>query len=188
MAQGSQTRAENLRKLRVSRQSISKELAAPILQRTLKRDVLAAAGPTNIAADAYKPGPRAQALLRGIEIGQSDLVLAGGTYTLAEVRALLGKISRQRVDQLVNEGRLFAVPGPNNARCFPTLQFRDDRTLMEGLKEVQAALPTKNTWAILSFLVHPEPLLSGRTPIAVLHAGEVEAVVAAASLMGEPGA
>ena len=146
-----------------------------------------APGPAAIPADAYKPGPRALALLRGLEIAKSDLALAGGAYTLAEVRAVLGQISRQRVDQLVNEGRLFTVPGPNNARCFPTLQFRDDRTLIDGLKEVQAALPTKNAWAILSFLVHPEPLLSGRTPIAALQAGEIEAVVTAASLLGEPG-
>jgi hypothetical protein len=61
-------------------------------------------------------------------------------------------------------------------------------TIVEGLKAVCAALPTKNPWIILNFLAHPDDRLQGRKPIDVLKAGNVELVVEAARRLGRQGA
>ena len=140
------------------------------------------------AAAAFEASPRARAILRGREIAIEDLKESGGTYTLSDVRKLLHDISRQRVDQLVKEGTLLALPGPSNSRRYPVLQFKDDGTLIEGLKAVQEALPTKNPWAILNFLLHGDDRLQGRKPIDVLRDGKAAAVIQAAKQVGEPGA
>ena len=147
-----------------------------------------AAAPTTVAQDAFEPGPRARAILRGLEIAEQDLKDSGGTYTPDEVRRLLGNVSRQRVDQLVKGGRLLAVTGPSNSRRYPTVQFNDDGTLGEGLSDVLAALPSKNPWAVLNFLIHPDARLQDRRPIDLLRQGKIDAVVAAATRMAEPGA
>jgi len=143
---------------------------------------------TEIPASAFEPGARARALLRGIEIAQEDLRNTGGAYNLDEVRTLMRGVSRQRVDRRVREGTLLAVPGPSNRRRYPTVQFNTDGTVVEGLKEVCDALPTKNPWSVLNFLVAPEDRLEGRKPIDLLRAGKVEIVVEAARRMGQQGA
>jgi len=52
---------------------------------------------------------------------------------------------------------------------------------------VREALPTENPWAVLNFLVRPDPHLNGRTPIDLLKAGEIGLVVDAARRMGQQG-
>src|SRR3712207_9581631 len=66
---------------------------------------------------------------------------------------------------LFRSGSLLAVPGPSNRRAYPTVQFTSDGTVVPGLKAVQDALPTDNPWAVLNFLVRPDPRLNGRKPI-----------------------
>ncbi len=143
---------------------------------------------TAIGRDAFRPSPRAQALLQGIRIAEKDLRAAGGAYALDEVMALLHGISRQAVDKRVQEGSLLTVPGPSNRRMYPTIQFRSDGSLVEGLRAVREALPTGNSWTILNFLIHPDDRLGLRKPIDMLRAGEVELVVEAARRLGEQGA
>ncbi len=137
---------------------------------------------------AFEPDARARALLRGVKIAQEDLRNAGGAYDLEEVRTLMRGVSRQRIDRRVREGTLLAVPGPSNRRRYPTVQFNRDGTVVAGLKEVCDALPTKNPWSVLNFLVSPESRLDGRKPIDLLKTGEVEIVVKAARRMGQQGA
>jgi hypothetical protein len=149
---------------------------------------IAAARAAAINQKAFEPDARAQALLEGVRIAQEDLRKAGGAYDLTQVRTLMQGVSRQAVDKRVQEGSLFAVPGPNNRRSYPTLQFNLDGTIVEGLKAVCAALPTKNPWIILNFLAHPDDRLQGRKPIDVLKAGNVELVVEAARRLGRQGA
>lgn len=142
---------------------------------------------TRFATDPFEPDARARAILRGREIALKDLEQAGGAYSLEEVRTVLHGVTRQRVEQLVSDGRLLAVPGPSNRRRYPTLQFNKAGELVEGLKEVQAALQTSNPWAVLNYLAHPDPRLQGRPPIEVLWDGEITEVVGAASRAFEPG-
>jgi hypothetical protein len=133
---------------------------------------------------AFEPSARSQALLEGIRIAQQDLRAAGGTYDLDQVRALLHGISRQRVVRRVKDHTLLAVPGPSNRHAYPTVQFMPDGTVVEGLKPVLEALPTRNPWAALNFLVQPDHRLGGRAPIELLKAGEVAKVVDAARRVG----
>ncbi|MDE2581861.1 MAG: hypothetical protein KGL52_09520 [Rhodospirillales bacterium] len=138
--------------------------------------------------DAFAPDARAMALLRGRKIIEADLRAAGGTYDLASLRTLLHGVSRQRIERMVREGSLLAVPGPSHRRRYPTVQFQADGTVVPGLKAVRAALPTGNPWAVLNFLVQPDDRLNGRAPIDMLKAGAVDEVVAAARSMGRQGA
>ena len=137
---------------------------------------------------AFQPDARARSILRGRQMARHDIAAAGGTYDLDDVRGLLGDISRQAVDKRVREGSLIAVSGPKNRRRYPTVQFETNGTVVAGLREVQAALPTRNPWAVLNFLVRPEARLEGSPPIALLRQGRVAEVVEAARRMGEQGA
>ncbi|MEZ2223389.1 hypothetical protein [Rhizobium sp. RCC_161_2] len=137
---------------------------------------------------AFEPDARSQAVLQGIRIAQNDLREAGGAYDMEEVRTLLHGVSRQAVDKRVQEGSLVAVPGPSNRRCYPTLQFNRDGSVIAGLKDVQDALPVDSPWAVLNFLARPDDRLDGRRPIDVLREGNVQLVVEAANRYGEQGA
>jgi len=139
-------------------------------------------------AKSFSASPRARALLRGKEIAAKDLAESGGSYTLEDVRSLLNSVSRQSVEKRVREGRLIAVTGPNNKRFYPVAQFHDDGSVVEGLSEVQSALSTRNGYAVLNFLVNPDPRLDGRRPVDLLKRGEVGRVVEAAARVGEQGA
>jgi ribosomal protein S19 len=142
----------------------------------------------SLSPSAYAPGPRARAVLKGIEIAEDDLRSSGGAYDLEQVRRLLHGVSRQRIDRRVQDGSLLAVPGPSNKRYFPAAQFGDDGAVVEGLRETQNALPTRNGFAVLNFLVNPDARLGGRRPIDLLRAGEIEPVIEAARRVGEQGA
>jgi hypothetical protein len=131
---------------------------------------------------------RSFAVLEGVRIAQEDLREAGGVYNLDEVRTLMHGVSRQAIDKRVQDGNLLAVPGPSNRRIYPTLQFKQDGSVVEGLRVVCAALPTSNPWTILNFLARPDDRLDGRTPIDVLKAGDVDLVVEAARRLGQQGA
>ena len=148
-------------------------------------DSTSAAAP--VAQDAFDAGPRARAVLRGREIAVQDLKVSGGTYKLAEVQVLLNDVSRQRVDQMVKAGMLLVLPGPSNSRRYPVVQFNADGTLVDGLKDVQDAMPTRNPWAVLNFLIHADDRLQGVRPIELLRQGKIAAVVAAAACMAQPG-
>lgn len=136
---------------------------------------------------AYAPDDRAMAILRGRKIAAETLSKAGGAYKLDQVRSLLNDISRQAIDKRVQDGTLLAVPGPQNRRRYPTIQFDLDGTLVEGLKETQAALPSQNPWVVLNFLIEENSSLDNQTPIDLLRSGQITLVVAAARSMGEQG-
>jgi hypothetical protein len=143
---------------------------------------------TAINRAAYTPDARSLAILEGVRIAQEDLREAGGAYDLDQVRTLMHGVSRQAIDKRVQEGSLLAVPGPSNRRSYPTLQFNSDGTVVEGLKAVSEALPTRNPWTILNFLAQPDDRLSGRKPIDVLKEGKINLVVEAAQRIGQQGA
>ena len=139
-------------------------------------------------AKLFAAGPRARALLRGKDIATRDLADSGGSYSLEEVRRLMNGVSRQSVEKRVREGRLLAVVGRNNKRFYPVAQFNDEGSVVEGLRAVQDALATRNGYAVLNFLVHPDPHLDNRRPIDLLKQGKIEQVVEAAARVGEQGA
>lgn len=138
-------------------------------------------------ASAYEPSARAVALLEGKRIIAADLEAAGGTFDLEQTRLMLNGVSRQAVNAKVKAGHLLVVPGPGKDLRYPTAQFMADGNPIPGIKAVRDALPTKNPWAILNYLVRPDSLLGGRKPIDVLKAGQVDHVVEAARRYGEMG-
>ena len=140
-----------------------------------------------IDQQAFEPDARSRALLRGVKIAQEDLRASGGAYDLQAVRTLMQGVSRQRIDKQVRDGSLLAVPGPSNRRYYPTAQFQSDGTVVKGLKAVREALPTRNPWAVLNFLVQPDVRLNGHKPIEALKAGAIGDVVEAARSMGRQG-
>ncbi|WP_246667059.1 hypothetical protein [Agrobacterium sp. T29] len=143
---------------------------------------------STVNKEAFEPDARSQAVLQGVRIAQNDLKAAGGAYDLEQVRTLLHGVSRQAVDKRVQEGSLLAVPGPSNRRCYPTLQFNRDGSVVAGLKDVQDALPVESPWAVLNFLARPDDRLGGRKPIDVLREGSLPLVLEAANRYGEQGA
>ena len=132
-------------------------------------------------------GPRARAILRGKAIAADDVSVSGGSYSLEEVRQILNGVSRQSIEKRVREGRLLAVVGPSNKRFYPVAQFNDDGAAVDGLREVQDAMATRNGYAVLNFLVNPDPRLDSLKPIDLLRRGEIARVVEAAARIGEQG-
>ena len=161
----------------------------PRARTAIEVDPVVAKVQSNQAIDkqAFEPDARSRALLRGVKIAQEDLRASGGAYDLQAVRTLMQGVSRQRIDKQVRDGSLLAVPGPSNRRYYPTAQFQSDGSVVKGLKAVREALPTRNPWAILNFLVQPDVRLNGRKPIEALKAGAIGDVVEAARSMGRLG-
>ena len=159
--------------------------AGEIVKRGAEKRVFYGGGRTEIAEKAYEPGPKARALLRGLEIAEADLKAAGGAFELADVERLLG-ISRQAIAKRVDEGSLLAVPGPGGRRRYPAVQFTHGGTL-PGFREALNMLPSRNPWVRLNWLVNRDPRMGERTPAQLLEAGEVAAVLAAARSQGEQG-
>lgn len=140
-----------------------------------------------IKEEAFQPGARARALLRGAEAIARDLEASGGTFDLDTVCGLT-HLTRQGIHKRVSEGRLLAVPGPSNRSVYPVAQFRDDGRPAEGLKEVREALGTRSSWMLLNFLVNAEPRLNNRKPIDLLRSGRLDAVLEVARRVGAQGA
>jgi hypothetical protein len=141
----------------------------------------------SIARSAFEPDARARAMLRGVEIAESDLAAAGGAFDLQQLQRLLHGLSRQRIERRVREGTLLAVVGPSNRRRYPTIQFNRDGTVVEGLKEVRDALNFESPWSVLNFLVHPDDRLNNRRPIDLLRAGDIAPVLESARRVGVQG-
>ena len=137
--------------------------------------------------DAGEPDARRRALMRGEVIAQQDLIAAGGALSLAQVQRLLAGASQQRVEQMVADHCLLAVPSPGGGQGYPAFQFLDDGSVVPGLKRVVTALPTKSPWGILNFLVHPDFRLNERRPIDLLKAGDIGLVVEAAAAVDTQG-
>jgi hypothetical protein len=136
----------------------------------------------------FAAGARVRALLRGVERAEQDLKDSGGALDLDQVRALLRGVTRQSVEKRVREGSLLAVPGPGGRRYYPAVQFDDGGSTVPGMREVLAALPTRNGYAILNFLIRPDARLDNRRPIDLMKVGELDIVVKAARAMGDAGA
>ena len=96
----------------------------------------------------------------------------GPVYTTGGVRALLGDITRQAVDDRVNRGTLFALTTADRHRVFPAFQFDEKSEPLDGLAEVVTMLrPLADEWMVASFLTQPAGELDGRSPVVWLRDG-----------------
>lgn len=110
------------------------------------------------------PSARRAALLAvSEEVWEHEL---GPLLSSADVRELLGDISRQRVDELLRARRLIGLRDSAGRRRFPAFQFRDGRAL-EALAAAywMVADAVASDWTAASWLVSPDQALGGRSPV-----------------------
>jgi hypothetical protein len=90
----------------------------------------------------------------------------GPLLTSAQVRELLGQVSRQRVDELLRSRRLIGMSDRSGRRRFPLFQFRDGRpteTLVAAYWTVVEG--GADEWTAASWCVAPDPALAGSSPV-----------------------
>ncbi|MPR10303.1 helix-turn-helix domain-containing protein [Microvirga tunisiensis] len=118
--------------------------------------------------------PLAPALARGVEHRQTLLKLAGGILSADEAGRILG-ITRQAVDKRRRAGALLAVREGSDWR-YPVCQFEDGE-VVAGIPEVVRGFSSSGPWVALDFLLAPDTVLAGRTPLEALKAGDREEVL-----------
>jgi hypothetical protein len=136
---------------------VSKEVVVVLLQ-TLS-DLVGEAGIT--VKDARRAGILAAA-------GQAWENELGPSLSSAQVRELLGDVSRQRVDELLREHRLIGLRDSSGRRRFPVFQFQDDGRPIEALVAAYWTLADAaiSDWTAASWCVAADDALDGRSPLA----------------------
>lgn len=99
-----------------------------------------------------------------------------------QVQELLGVRSRQAVSQLVKRRRLLALPTGTDRLAFPAFQFSPSGRPYEAMPRILAAFAEADLspHTVASWLVAPQRLLKGLSPVALLRRGDDERVVEAA--------
>ena len=159
-------------------------------------DVLSESPGTTVAELADRFGVSEKALVAFLEsardvLGDRELTVAaarragllataGGAWenevgpllTSAQVRELLGDVSRQRVDELLRARRLVGLRDSGGRRRFPTFQFRDGRPLEPLIAAYwTVADATVSAWTAASWCAAPDDALDGRSPAQWAHEG-----------------
>ena len=96
----------------------------------------------------------------------------GPVFTSAQVRDLLGGVSRQRVDELLRKRRLIGLLDRDGRRRFPAFQFRDGRpqeSLIDAFWLVADGAVTP--WTAASWCVSEDDALDGLSPLRWLREG-----------------
>lgn len=127
----------------------------------------------------------AKAHLKGIIALRQLLADHGGTYSPSEVADLLG-ISRQAVNKRARANQLLAVQHGENM-VYPVWQFAGTG-LVPYFVDVLQALETTSQIAKIRFFLSPQELLSDRSALDALKAGEHETVLQLARCFGKHGA
>jgi len=91
----------------------------------------------------------------------------GPSLSSAQVRELLGDVSRQRVDELLREHRLIGLRDSSGRRRFPVFQFQDDGRPIEALVAAYWTLADAaiSEWTAASWCVAADDALDGRSPL-----------------------
>lgn len=118
--------------------------------------------------------PLAPALARNVAHRQTLLALAGGALSADEAGRIIG-ITRQAIDKRRRAGALLAVREGSDWR-YPACQFADGE-VVAGLPDVTRSLSSVGPWVALDFLLAPDTVLAGRTPLEALKAGDRDPVL-----------
>jgi hypothetical protein len=114
--------------------------------------------------------PLAAAFARGAAARQALVQQAGGLLSAGQMGVALGGISRQAVDKRRRAGQLLAMQIAGDWR-YPAAQVDADGRVPAGLPTVLKALAESGPWGILAFLVTPQEVLEGTTPLQALREG-----------------
>jgi hypothetical protein len=92
----------------------------------------------------------------------------GPSLSSAQVRELLGDVSRQRVDELLRARRLIGLRDASGRRRFPVFQFREDGRPLDALVAAYWTLAAAaiSDWTAASWCVATDDALDGRSPLA----------------------
>jgi hypothetical protein len=104
--------------------------------------------------------------------GWEDAV--GPLLSFSHTRALLG-VSRERLDELVNEGSVVALQERSGARRYPAWQFDDSGRPLVALAAAHWTLVDAgrlSPWTAASWCIHPHAELDGRSPRDWARAGD----------------
>jgi hypothetical protein len=93
---------------------------------------------------------------------------AGGVLSAAEVGSLL-QITHLVVDERRTTGALLAIKRGSDW-LYPRCQFAVDETV-PGIEEVVRGIGSAGPWVTLDFLLAPDEVLGGLTPLAALSRG-----------------
>ncbi|MET3900428.1 hypothetical protein ABIB57_004394 [Devosia sp. UYZn731] len=126
--------------------------------------------------------PLVPALARNLEHREHLLRLGGGAYSAEEAGRLLG-ITRQAVDKRRRANTLLALRSGSDWH-YPACQF-DQGEVIAGLAEVIAGFASAGPWIALDFLLAPDTMLDGQTPLEALRRGLRDAVLRLARATGE---
>jgi hypothetical protein len=130
--------------------------------------------------------PLTEARLRGIRAREEILEAGGGVLPAEEVARLL-HLTRQGVDKRRRARRLIGLDVGRRGYAYPAWQF-EGGAVLPGLEEALRAMRALDPWMQAAFMVTGNARLGGRTPLAELRRGRVEAVARAARAGGEHGA
>jgi len=117
--------------------------------------------------------PLVPALARNVEHRRQLLERAGGVLSAEQAGKLAG-ISRQAIDKRRRNGAILAIREGSDWK-YPVRQFRDGEVLA-GIADIVSGFETQGPWAALDFLLAPDGVLGGRSPLEALQRGEREAV------------
>jgi hypothetical protein len=105
---------------------------------------------------------RAGLLAAAGQVWENEL---GPLLTSAQVRDLLGNVSRQRVDELLRTRRLIGLRDQSGRWRFPAFQFRDGRPLPELVSAFWTlAAESVSDWTAAAWCVAPDEALAGLSP------------------------
>lgn len=96
----------------------------------------------------------------------------GPLLSSAQVRELLGGVSRQRVDELVRGRRLIGLRERSSRRRYPLFQFEDGRPSEPLVRAFYTVNEGLDEWSAASWCVHSDPALDGKSPVQWAKAGE----------------
>jgi hypothetical protein len=106
---------------------------------------------------------RAALLATADEAWENEL---GPLLSSAQVRTLVGGVSRQRVDELLRSRRLIGLRDTAGKRRFPAFQFHDGQPLAPLVAAYWTVADTASSdWTAASWCVSPDDALAGRTPV-----------------------
>lgn len=92
----------------------------------------------------------------------------GSAWSSAKLRAELGNVTRQALNQRVQRGTLLGLPTSDGATVYPIFQFvrRGGKVdVRPGLRGMLKALHGQDPWTIAVALRTPAPELDGATPV-----------------------
>jgi hypothetical protein len=128
----------------------------------------------DVVSAATDVDPLAPLLARNAEHREKLLHRAGGALSAEEVGRLL-EITCEIVDERRRACTLLAVPEGSDWR-YPACQFEQGE-IIPGLPEVVRGLASEGPWVTLDFLLAPDTVLAGWTPLQALQEGDRDAVL-----------